>query len=169
MHAVACQMALVYELKLSKKMVEISIAVSYSQIAVFDAEMVNPFNDWTPQHVSQGFAWRPGSVAFRTLEEAEHYNVNVMILKDDIDSSEEAIHAIWVPFEVPIHGVVEIGSISDGVQIELPQGEYNLLYEELGNRQLRLSFVVSAEPHFEVLKSISTPIQLPLLITAEAA
>ena len=43
------------------------IDVSYSQIAVFNSELENPFNDWTDQHVLQGFSWREESGSFKTL------------------------------------------------------------------------------------------------------
>ena len=40
--------------------------VSYGQVGVFWAILAKPFNDWSEAHVRQGFAWRPGSVSFKT-------------------------------------------------------------------------------------------------------
>lgn len=34
--------------------------VSYSQIAVFDGSLKQPFSFWTEKHVNQGFAWESG-------------------------------------------------------------------------------------------------------------
>ena len=47
----------------------LSLEISYGQLAVFANSLPQPFNDWTDQHVSQGFAWRPGSVTFRSMVE----------------------------------------------------------------------------------------------------
>lgn len=46
------------------------LEVVYAHVAVFDARSRHPFNDWSDTHVAQGFAWRPGSVSFATLEPA---------------------------------------------------------------------------------------------------
>jgi hypothetical protein len=46
------------------------VFVGYSQLSVFDPSLSEPFNNWTPGHVVQGFAWRPGSASFKTLFEA---------------------------------------------------------------------------------------------------
>jgi hypothetical protein len=46
------------------------VFVGYSQLSVFDPSLSEPFNNWTPGHVAQGFAWRPGSASFKTLFEA---------------------------------------------------------------------------------------------------
>jgi hypothetical protein len=43
-----------------------NLNISYSQLAVFDASLDQPLNDWTPEHADQGFSWRPRSVSFRT-------------------------------------------------------------------------------------------------------
>jgi Competence protein J (ComJ) len=40
------------------------VFVGYSQLSVFDPSLSEPFNNWTPGHVAQGFAWRPGSASF---------------------------------------------------------------------------------------------------------
>lgn len=47
--------------------VSFTLDISYSQLAVFQKGMENPFNDWEDTHVNQGFAWRPGSVSFGSL------------------------------------------------------------------------------------------------------
>lgn len=61
-------------------MVEVIVDVSYSQLGVFVAGPLKPFNDWTDKHVAQGFAWRPESVSFRTLVEAGSHSVEISVV-----------------------------------------------------------------------------------------
>ena len=51
------------------------VEISHAQLAVFDSTLTAPFNDWTDDHVKQGFAWRPGSVSFMTLDTAGTFHV----------------------------------------------------------------------------------------------
>ena len=51
------------------------VFVSYSQLSVFDPTLSEPVNNWTSGHVAQGFAWRPGSVSFKSLSESGTHNV----------------------------------------------------------------------------------------------
>mgnify|MGYP003353654771 CR=1 FL=1 len=48
------------------------LTVSYSQVAVFIDGVASPFSLWVPEHVHQGFAWRPDSASFRTLADGKH-------------------------------------------------------------------------------------------------
>lgn len=112
--------------------IEFPIMVSYSQVAVFDHSLKRPFNEWTDRHIAQGFSWRPGSVAFRTIKEAGQHLVTVKVDANEIEPPPEAIRAIDVPFEVPPNGAVEIGSISDSLSFELPPGVYQLRFECYG-------------------------------------
>jgi hypothetical protein len=108
-------------------MASFAIDVSYSQVCVFLAGQPNPFNNWTEQHVAQGFAWRPGSVSFRTLDDGA-LAVSVTRTRR-FDESSTATRVIRVPFEVPVGKRVEIGSMFDSQQIELPTGDYALIFE----------------------------------------
>lgn len=108
-------------------MASFSIDASYSQVCVFLADQHNPFNNWTEQHVAQGFAWRPGSVSFRTFDDG---SVTVSVTrKGRFDESSRATRVIRVPFSVPTDSTVEVGSIFDSQQIELPAGDYSLTFE----------------------------------------
>lgn len=109
-------------------MTEFAIQVSYSQLAVFDAELQDPFNDWTDVHVRQGFSWRRGSVSFGTLREGGELAVEVSTGSSEREEL-PADRAIVVPFHVPSHGLVEVGGIASGVQLELKPGEYELTFE----------------------------------------
>lgn len=104
------------------------IDVSYRQVAVFQAALPNPFNNWTDGHVAQGFAWRPGSVSFATLEESGVIDAEVArAAPTGTDLS--ATRSIAVPFEVDESGAVEVASIGDGVALKLPPGPYRLTFE----------------------------------------
>ena len=47
--------------------VTIGFQLSYGQLSVFASALKDPYNDWTDQHISQGFTWRPGSVSFSSM------------------------------------------------------------------------------------------------------
>lgn len=128
--------------------------VHYSQLDVFDPDLESPGNDWREVHVAQGFAWRPGSVAFGTLTDSDPLRVtvqqvtNVAILPD-------AIRAIVVPFIVSPCGRVGLSDVIHDVEAPMPPGPYALVFETgflTDNPEdgtwVRLSFVPqeSAEP-----------------------
>jgi hypothetical protein len=110
-------------------MATLSVEVSYAQLSVFDSTLAAPFNDWTDEHVNQGFAWRPGSVSFRTLSAAGPVLVEVVRSRTLIEGKSAGERIISVPFRVPEHGNIEIASIADGVPLQLPAGEYELIFE----------------------------------------
>lgn len=107
----------------------LTIDVSYTQISVFDPDLQAPFNDWTDDHVAQGFAWRPGSVSFGTLRSAGLMAVVVSTSKGFDEQSSRATRVISVPFTVPEAGAVEVASIGSSVIAEIPPGEYELTFE----------------------------------------
>ncbi|ALV28013.1 competence protein ComJ [Pannonibacter phragmitetus] len=98
----------------------IRFEVSYRQLSVFASSLSQPFNDWTDQHVAQGFAWRPGSVSFRTMSEVGTHIVDVEVVDRLNAVHPDTLRAIEVPFEVPPDGEIEIGSISETVPLTLP-------------------------------------------------
>ena len=104
-----------------------SIDVSYSQISVFNSLLDNPFNNWTPQHVAQGFSWRPGSVSFKTLIDSGPICVEVRMA--EALPMPTGTRAISVPFVCPLGGTVEVSSITGGQETDIPPGNYQLLFE----------------------------------------
>jgi Competence protein J (ComJ) len=123
------------------------IDVSYNQVSVFDANLDDPFNDWSDEHVAQGFAWRPGSVSFGTLENAGTLAADVYRSKTFDESSSSASRVIAVPFSVPAHGNVEVASIASGVSLQLPAGEYELTFEHgIDDRGMWACFYFRAVP-----------------------
>ncbi|MBI5723219.1 MAG: competence protein [Planctomycetes bacterium] len=102
--------------------------ILYAQIAVFEAGLQNPFNDWTEKHVRQGFSWRPGSVSFRTIEETGKLDV-LLTRKPFALTGRNAIRAIRVPFTVANSGKIDIASITEAKEFEMPEGQYELIFE----------------------------------------
>ena len=151
------------------------VDVTYSQLAIFWAALPQPFNDWTDMHVSQGFAWRQGSVSFKTLDEQGVHSVSCALINKAAPVSKDAIRVIQVPFEVPDDGMLEVASISDSVSIELPNGMYQLRCELIlpknGARPcVNLFFLKTSYPSFSVVKADNDlSVKLPLLISAEPA
>ncbi len=111
-------------------MASFTLEISYAQLAVFDASLAGPFNDWADAHVRQGFSWRPGSVSFRTLESAGGIAVQVFQSRTLVVTASSADRIIAVPFTVPFSGEIEIASIGSGVSLMLPAGEYLLTCEQ---------------------------------------
>ena len=155
--------------------VEFPIFVSYSQVTVFDHSLERPFNQWTEQHVAQGFSWRPGSAAIRTIAEGGRHLVTVTVDVDDEEQPSGAIRIIDVPFEAPTNGVVEIASISDSSLLKIAPGMYKLrfeCYKSNGNQEARIRFlfVRNANPAFHIVRADSelSP-EKELLLTSSPA
>lgn len=102
--------------------------VSYSQISIFDPALSKPFNHWTHQHYLQGFAWRSGSVSFRTLDEFGTTQVEIEVT-DKVSLKAGTIRAIRVPFSVGENQIVEVSSIDRGQTIAIAHGKYALIFE----------------------------------------
>jgi hypothetical protein len=110
-------------------MAAFDLDISYTQLAVFDSTLATPFNDWTDDHVDQGFAWRPGSVSFGTLESGGEIHINVFRSRELEERASMAERILVVPFTVPAHGAIEIASIGSRAVLDLQAGEYELTFE----------------------------------------
>lgn len=132
--------------------------VSYSQICVFDPDLVNPFNDWRPEHWQQGFSWRPATVSFRTLVESGITIVEVQT-SNEFQIAPTAVRAILVPFEVNPEGVIEISSINRGRKIQMPHGKYTLIFEieidNKGRNRCRFLFIRAETAKAQILRKDS--------------
>ena len=102
---------------------------SFSQIGVFDASLERPFNDWSDDHVRQGFAWRPGSVFFGTLVESGTAQVSVLFA-DEVPDLSWARRAIVVPFVSGVGAQLEVGSVSDSFLIRLSRDVGSLVFAQ---------------------------------------
>lgn len=133
------------------------IDVDYGQLAVFAGALSQPFNDWTDRHVDQGFAWRPGSVSFRTLDAAGLHRVEVSCVENLAEPDAKAVRVIDVPFEVPQDGAVEIGSVVSTVPTTLPPGRLALRCEFFRSDEAgafaKLMFAKDDTPRFAVVRA----------------
>lgn len=133
------------------------INVDYGQLAVFVGALPQPFNDWTDRHVDQGFAWRPGSVSFRTLETAGPHRVEVSCVEKLAEPDVDAVRVIDVPFEVPQDGTVEIGSIASTVPTTLPPARFALRCELFRSDEAgafaKLIFAKDDTPRFAIVRA----------------
>lgn len=153
----------------------ISFEVQYAQIAVFASSLLQPFNDWSDRHVAQGFAWRPGSVSFRSVAEEGRHSVEIEVTDDVGPVDPESLRVVDVPFDVPDDGSIEVGSVSNTVSLSLPAGAYQLRCEFMrpvgaSDERVRLTFAKSDAAHFAVLRAdADLSICAELLTTAEPA
>ena len=151
--------------------IRLEITVSYNQLCVFDAEMENPFNDWNDIHVRQGFSWRHGSVSFGTID---NKITLVNVVTSDIEPfGNEYDIVIVVPFDVPQHGKLVIGSIGDEKEFRLAPGTYELWYQFSNlSEQARclLKFLRNSNPKARVFKvNTDFTADTPLLLEAVPA
>ncbi|WP_066172200.1 competence protein ComJ [Bacillus marinisedimentorum] len=128
--------------------------ILYSQLAVFQYGLENPFNDWNDTHVNQGFAWREGSVSFGTLSNDEECKITVRVTdKKEVDT--DAIRAIAVPFYISKKGI-EVGSIMETIAIDIEEEMYELLFAvkrlENGLGHYSFSFIKNTNPTVNIIK-----------------
>jgi hypothetical protein len=130
-----------------------SVQLYYRQICIFDADLRDPFNDWSDAHTRQGFSWRPGSVSFGTISDSIDYSLTLEIVPEPVQVS-GALCAIAVPFTVPASGRVEVGGVMGGHALQLPPGHYRLFFHDFGEAcAIRLVLVPStADALPEIIK-----------------
>lgn len=147
------------------------LVITYGTIAVFDPSLSDPFNDWADEHITQGFSWRPESVSFRTLDSGRS-QVKVQ-RADDIQLDPNTQRAILVPFSVGSSGLIEVASISEGQQVNIPEGKYGLLFETGYSDDImwcHFTFVPDENAEARILRADAelTP-TYPLLMDAQPA
>lgn len=138
----------------------VKVDVSFAQLCVFQAALRDPFNEWTDRHVAQGFAWRPGSVSFRSVVDAGEHQVHISVVRCLEEIRDDVLRAVEVPFEVVGDGAVEVGSIGGTVVLTLLSGLYVLRCEFLrsdieGVERVRLIFAQGEQPRFNVARTDS--------------
>jgi hypothetical protein len=135
-----------------------TLFVSYSQVAVFNASLKQPFSYWTESHVKQGFAWREGSASFSTIEDGGTHAIEVVVEPGTEQISSQAVRVVEVPFEVSDGEMVQIASISDEISISMSPGRYALRFECLGWKDgseptIRLVFTPAGDPKFRIIRA----------------
>ena len=148
------------------------LELAWSQISIFDANLVDPFNDWNEHHLAQGFTWRQGSVSFKLPVRSGTIDVDVELV-DNLIVDPSARWAIVVPF-VAWAGVIEISSITQAELIEVDPGQYALLYQSGvrdGQAWVSLGFMASSRSPVEpmILRSDDELHADSLLMEAEPA
>ena len=166
--------------------------VIHSLVAVFGQGFQGSFNEWSPEHIAQGFTWRPGSVSFETLVESGNVQVEVQQAKE-INLKPQIQRAIRVPFSIDASGIVEVASTVSEPRahiFNLPEGSYVLIFETgylpsleaNGNTDeedeeyyepptwCRLTFIPSDSTQAEILVAdANLSPSYPLLMTAQPA
>jgi hypothetical protein len=137
----------------TEAMMSFALDLSYSQIAVSDAVDGFSLNEWTPAHVAQGFAWRPGVVSFATLSAAGRHSVELLVGSGDVPILSSATRVIEVPFRVPESGKVAIMTVTDERQADLPRGDYGLRFEACPDLKIRFLFIKRENSEFRILRA----------------
>ena len=149
-----------------------TLSIAFSQVALFNSELSEPFNDWSPEHVLQGFAWRPGSVSFKTLDEDGDLDVEFEII-DNIELADGVERAISVPFRSFSAGQVECATITGSFKERLPAGEYQVVFQagRLNGRQwARFSAIAGGDQQPRILvNDRDSPPLFPLLMSTRSA
>lgn len=153
---------------------QFQLFVSYAQVAVFPANLANPFNDWKSQHIDQGFAWREKSVSFATLDESGAIKCEA-IQSTDWKLGSNSKRAIRVPFRCP-DSEVEVSTISDSALVTVGDaGWYALIYEtwldEASGMHARFTFIptdVRVDPAILLADASLRPPSL-LVMSADSA
>lgn len=104
------------------------LAITYSQLAVFDPDLEDPFNDWHDIHVAQGFTWRSNTVSFGTLVDIGRLVVEIWRVTA-FELCPLSTRAIVVPFTVPSSGKVGVSDMAEEGTAILPPGPYALVFE----------------------------------------
>ena len=144
--------------------------VSYGQIAIYRADLLNPFNDWSDAHVSQGFAWRKGSVSFRTISAEGPHTIELIVESHMGTIDPSTVRAIDVPFDVPPDGRIEVASISDAVAIQMTPGTYCLRCGFMAASRkdkplVRITFAKEEVPRFAIARCDNELIEPKTFIT----
>lgn len=104
----------------------------------------------------QGFAWRSDSTSFRTIVDAAVYDVEIYVLNKQGLVRKNAVRVIEVPFTIPPNEAIEVASISDAFNLNLPPGKFLLRCEFLdkktpGVEHVIFTFSVQDAPKYAVL------------------
>lgn len=127
--------------------------VSYQQVSIFDPALVNPFNNWLEEHVTQGFSWRPSSVAFGTLD--PDGEIDLEINSDTkVKPCKEIIRAIAVPFTPPLNLLLELATITERHRLQAPDNTTGILFEaglDGARNRYRITFLRGDAPEPAIL------------------
>jgi hypothetical protein len=125
----------------------IEVTVDYRQICVFDPDLDGPYNDWTDEHVRQGFSWRDGAVSF-AVDYSGQATIEVFSSSPPVDLAPRG----WIVVPFTAAKTVEIGSIASTQVVPLTSGRYALHFVEHDDGVYALWFETreAAEPEVRV-------------------
>lgn len=104
------------------------IVVNYCQLTVCLAGLREPFNNWTQQHIDQGFTWRPESVSFSTFDTNDTQAPIALEVRADFAPLAQPIRIIMVPFDA-VGGDVEITTpVGESWNVTIPAGHHALYF-----------------------------------------
>ena len=137
----------------------IEFELSHGQLVVSSSSLEDQHIEWTDQHCSQGFTWRPGCVAFSSVTDCGWHKVEIVVANHAGPVLRDAVRVIEVPFEVPADGAIEVGSVAQAVPLSLPAGSYLLRCEFMpysgtdDDERVRLTFAKEDTPRFAVVRA----------------
>lgn len=105
------------------------INILYTQLAVFDAGLDRPYNNWSKPHLMQGFAWRGGSVSFAMLDDGP-VRITARVSDGAPALPPQVVRVIRVPYRTA-SGFVEIGSVMATKKLKLDREPHDLCFELL--------------------------------------
>ncbi len=141
-------------------MLEFALTVLYTQVIAFQTDLSRPGLLWSDDHVAQGFAWRPETVAFGVPDHDGACLLCVETIVRPYRVPDEAVWALSVPFPATT-GRVHVGTVLNTRDFELPVGNYSLVFDVLPGRTIeqasyaylpRLLFVPDDKPDFAILR-----------------
>lgn len=101
----------------------------YRQMEVYGSDQQDyAAGHWTDRHVWQGFISLPESAGFGLLHDLGDHFAEVY-LDTALQPQSKAVRAIVVPYTVPSDGRVEFSDCVNTAEIQLPAGDYALLFE----------------------------------------
>lgn len=139
----------------ASRVASFEVLVSWYQIIVHD-DLYSGYNAWTPEHVMQGFAWRPGSVSFGTLDIVD---MEVVVnLEENPVLMLDSQRAIVVPFVVKRDSQIFVVSSLTRVPVPIPSGTYELWFQHGRPEGMRtmwctLAFKPESKPRAAILRA----------------
>lgn len=139
---------------------EFGTVVLYTQIVIYRKGLPRPGLLWTDDHVAQGFAWDEEIVSFGVPDHDGDCYLRINVEDDAPVLKSGALWAIIVPFNVT-SSVLEVGTIGIMRDINIPVGQYDLMFESYGESVIGgtsytftfdITFVKRSKGRFEILK-----------------
>lgn len=120
------------------------------EVTVCWAAIPSPFFVWNERQLGQGFAWRPGTVSFRTLDADGPHDIRICLVRGEPPLPPRAVRVIEVPFLLPVANGIEVGGRLDTRMLALRAGSYVLRVAFFNAPQVEFSFMGDAEPRFAI-------------------